>query len=35
MDHVTGVMMLKIQLYSITGIDYILIYTATENSYFK
>ncbi len=33
-DHVTGVMMLKIQLL-ITEINYILKYIQIENSYFK
>ncbi len=33
-DHVTGVMMMKIQLY-FTGINDILKYIEIENSYFK
>ncbi len=33
-DHVTGVMMLKIQ-FEITGITYILKYFHIENNYFK
>ncbi len=34
-DHVTGVMMLKIQLWNPFGINSILKYIQIENSYFK